>query len=159
MISTDVQNALNHQIHEDYCSWYFYRSAAMHCRETNLRGLAGWLEHRSRKKLAQATRLSEFVVDRRGHVETEPIDARNGHWDSPLGILDAALERERQLTRSAGDVSDLSLGQGDHATHDFLEHVISDQAHAEGDVQTARDRLKMVGDSAAGLFMFDRSLH
>jgi ferritin len=45
--------------------------------------------------------------------------------------------------------------QEDHATHDFLERVVSDQVEAEAIVISVRDRLKLVGDTPAGLFMFD----
>jgi ferritin len=158
VIAADVQDRLNQQINDDYCSWYFYRSAAAHCREVNLHGFGKWLWRRSERKLDQATRLSDFLLERRGHVEAKPINSANGHWASPLGILDAALERERQLGQTVASLADLSLSRGDHATHDFLERVVSDQAEAEAKVEVIRDRLKMVGDAPAGLFMVDRDL-
>jgi len=158
MITAEIQKALNQQINDDYCSWYFYRSAAAHCREVKLHGFSKWLRRRSENKLRQADRLSDFVLERGGHVEAIPINSANGHWDSPLGILDAALERERRLGHSVARLMDLSMRQGDHAAHDFLERVVSDQVEAEAKVETVRDRLKMVADAPAGLFMVDRDL-
>ncbi|MHC4402478.1 MAG: ferritin [Planctomycetota bacterium] len=158
MIPTEIQRALNEQINEEYCSWYFYRSAAAYCHEKNLTGFSKWLRHRSEKKLGQANRLTDFLLERRGHVEAKPINSANGHWDSPLSVLEAALERERQLGQSVARLVGLSMSEGDHATHDFLEGVVSDQVEAEAKVETVRERLKMVGDAPAGLFMVDRDL-
>jgi len=158
MIATDVQTALNQQINEEYCSWYFYRSAAAYCHEKNLTGMSKWLRRRSEKKLGQANRLTDFVLERRGHLEAKPINSANGAWDSPRAVLDAALERERHLAQSVTNLMELSLSRGDHATHDLLERFASDQAEAESNVELARDRLNLVADAPAGLFMFDRDL-
>lgn len=158
MIASDMQNALNEQINEEYCSWYFYRSAAAYCRGQNLTGFSKWLRHRSEKKLEQAGRLSDFVLDRRGHVEAKPINSANGRWDSPLAVLDAALARERHLGQTVASLINLSLKRADHATHDHLERFAADQAEAESTVELIRDRLRMVADVPAGLFMLDRDL-
>jgi ferritin len=158
MIASDVQTALNEQINEEYCSWYFYRSAAAYCQEQNLTGMSKWLRHRSEKKLGQANRLTDFLLERRGHVEAQPISSANGHWGSPAEVLDAALQRERHLARSVTNLMNLSPRRGDHATHDLLERFASDQAQAEAKVELARERLKLVADAPGGLFMFDRGL-
>ncbi len=158
MIAADIQNGLNRQINEDYRSWYFYRSAADYCREARLPGLGKWLRHRSEKKLDQATKVSDFVLERRGHVEAKPIDPPNGSWDSPLGVLDAACERERGLGRSVAKLAELSLAGGDHATNDFLERFVADQVEAEAKVEMIRDHFKLVADAPAGLLMLDRGL-
>jgi len=66
----EIQNALNQQINDDYCSWYFYRSAAAYCHEINLTGLGKWLRHRSEKKRDQAFRLRPGAArSRRGRSE------------------------------------------------------------------------------------------
>lgn len=158
MIATEIQNALNEQINDEYCSWYFYRSAAAYCQENSLTGFSKWLRHRSETKLKEASRLSDFVLDRRGHVDAKPINSANGHWDSPLAVLDAALDRERRLGQSVTNLMNLSLKHGDHATHDLLERVAAAQAEAESKLELLRGRLKLVDGQPAGLFMFDRDL-
>ena len=158
MIATDIQTALNQQINADFCSWYFYRSADAYCHEINLTGLGKWLRHRSGKKLGQANKLSDFVLERHGHVDLKPISTPNGDLHSPVEVLDAALERERRLGQTAAALAERSLTEGDHATHEFLERLVADQVEAEAKVETLRDRLKLVADEPAGLFMFDRDL-
>lgn len=158
MIAVDVQNALNEQINEEYCSWYFYRSAASHCRRVKLHGFGKWLRRLSGRKLDQATELSDFVLDRGGQVVAKPIHSVDGEWRSPLEILDAALEREHQLGESAARLVDLSLTQRDYAAHALLERVVSDQVDAEAKLETVRNRLKMVVDAPAGMFLLDRDL-
>lgn len=158
MIREHLQNALNQQIQEEYCSWYFYRSAAAYCHMANLRGLDRWMRRRSKKKLDRATRLSDVVLERRGRLDLKPINPPNGHWDSPLRVLDAALEQERRLGASLARLVDSSLTEGDHATHESLEQIVSDQAEAEAKLETLADQLRLVEGAPAGLLMFDRAL-
>jgi ferritin len=158
MLAAELQNGLNQQINEEYCCWYLYRAAAAYCREQNLTGFSKWLRHRSEKKLKQASRLSDFVLDRRGHVEARPIDPANGHWESPRAVLDSVLERERHLSQAVAELTNLSLRHGDHASHDLLERVASEQAEAEAHVQRTHDRFQLVAAAPEGLFIFDRDL-
>lgn len=158
MIAAEIQNALNEQINQEYCSWYFYRAAAAYCREINLTGFSKWLDRRSEKKLDQANRLSDFILERRGHVEAKPISTSNGHWDSPSAVLEGALERERKLSDSVARIMSMSLKQNDHATHDLFERMATDQVEAEANLEETKGRLKMVADAPAGLFMLDRDL-
>ena len=116
MIAAEMQNALNEQINEEYCLWYFYRSAAAYCHETNLTGFSKWLHRHSEKKLGQASRLSDFVVDRRGHFEAKPISLANGHWTSPLAVLDSAMQRERHLSESVAKLSRLRWNSRSNTT-------------------------------------------
>jgi ferritin len=158
MIAAEIQDALNEQINDEYRSWYFYRAAAARCHEMNLTGFSKWLRGRADKKLAQADRLTDFLLDRRGHVEARPIDWSDGQGDSPLALLDAALERERRLSQSVARLMNVSLQQADHATHDLLERFVAEQVEAEATVELAKERLKLVADAPAGLFLFDRDL-
>ena len=95
----------------------------------------------------------EYTFD---HLSLADRAARRSQRRSRRG--NSFLERERHLGQSVAALMDLALRQRDHATHDLLERFASDQAEAEANVQLARDRLEMVADSSAGLFMFDRDL-
>jgi ferritin len=158
MIATDIEQALNEQINQEYCSWYFYRAAADYCHGLNLAGFSKWLRRRADKKLGRADRLSDFVVERRGHVQARPIQLANGHWKTPQAVLESALERERHLSQSVAALTTLSLRQDDHATHDLLERLASEQAEAEASVEHARARLQLMSESPTGLFIFDQAL-
>lgn len=158
MIDQKIQESLNEQINEEYRSWYFYRSAAAHCYAINLTGLGKWLRHRSDGKLSQASKVSDFILQRHGRVEFPPIKGPGNHWDSPLAILDAALDQERDLGEFLAELMDGSLREGDHATYDFLEQIRADQTKDEATVETLRERLKLVGDAPTGLLMFDMAL-
>jgi ferritin len=158
MLAAEMQKGLNDQINEEYCGWYLYRLAAAYCRELNLTGFSKWLQHLAKKKLHQVNALSDFVVQRRGHVEARPIEPANGHWESPQAVLDSAWECERHLSQSVAKLSDTSLRHGDHAAHELLERFAAEQAEAESRVERARDRLALMAAAPGGMFLFDRDL-
>ncbi len=158
MIHTDIQNALNQQSNEYFQGWYFYRTGAAYCEEINLRGIASWMRERAEKKSRQATKVSDFLLQCRGHVEHQPILPPRDTWNSPLELIENAIELEQRLGESVGQIMNLALSSRDHSTHDFLEPFARDQAQAEGELDRVAERLKLVGDSPAGLFMLDVAL-
>ncbi len=158
MIHADIQNALNQQVNEDFQGWYFYRAGAAYCEEINLRGVANWLRERSEKKFRQATKVSDFLLQCRGHVEHQPIHPPRDTWNSPLELLESAIELEQRLGESVGQIMNLALSNRDHSTYEFLEPFARQQAQAEGELDRVAERLKLVGDAPAGLFMFDVAL-
>ena len=53
---------------------------------------------------------------------------------------------------------DLAISESDHATNAFLQWFVSEQAEEEASAQTLVDKLKLIGDNGAGLFMIDAEL-
>jgi ferritin len=158
MIAQEIQNALNQQMNDDDCSWYYYRAAAAYCDESDLRGLAKWLRKQSETKRHRATKIYDYILQRRGHVELKPIAASDAQWGSPLAVLDGAIEHERRVAVDVARLAELSLAAGDHSTHRFVEHFTREQAEAESKLERVAERLRLLGDVPTGLFMFDEAL-
>lgn len=158
MFHPDIQNALNQQVNEDFNAWYFYRAGASYCEEINLPGIANWMRERSTRKFDQATKVSAFVLQRRGHVDHRPIHPPKEGWDSVLQLLESARDQERRLGEAIGGIMNLAYSHHDHSTHDFLEPFARQEAQAEGELDRIAERLKSVADAPAGLFMFDEAL-
>jgi ferritin len=158
MFHPDIQNALNQQMNEDFNAWYFYRAGTSYCEEINLPGLAKWFRKRSDRKYHQATKVSAFVLQRLGHVDHRSIHPPKEGWDSVLQLLESARDHERRLGESIGAIMNLAFTNRDHSTHDFLEPFAREQAQADGELDRITERLKLVSDAPAGLFMFDEAL-
>ncbi len=158
MLHPDIQNVLNQQINEGLNAWYFYRAGATYCEEINLPGLSKWMRHRAEGKFRQATKVSDYLLQRRGHVDHRSVHPPKEGWDAPIELLEHALTLEQQLGESVSRIMNLAYSNGDHSTHDFLEPMARQQAQAEGELDRIAERLKLVGDAPAGLFLFDEAL-
>jgi ferritin len=101
--------------------------------------------------------VSDFILQRRGHVDYRSILPPSEGWDTVLELLESAIERERRLGESVGRIMNVAMSNGDHSTHDFLEPFARQQAQAESELDRIAERLKLVSDAPAGLFMFDEA--
>ena len=50
------------------------------------------------------------------------------------------------------------MEQKDFTTHNFLQWYVSEQLEEENLAKTVLDKLKLIGNDSAGMYMFDRDI-
>ena len=73
-------------------------------------------------------------------------------------VFESLLEHELNVTDSINNVVDLCLSEKDYTTHNFMQWYVSEQLEEEALARTILDKLNMIGNDKAGLYMFDRDL-
>ena len=68
------------------------------------------------------------------------------------------LEHELQVTDSINNLVDVCLQEKDYTTHNFVQWYVSEQLEEEALARTILDKVSMIGEDKAGLYMFDRDL-
>ena len=99
-----------------------------------------------------------FVNERGGRLLLSQVEGPKTEWSSPLHAFEDTYEHERTVTGLINDLVDLSLSEKDHAANAFLQWFVTEQVEEEASAQEIRDKLKLVGDSPAALFMLDQDL-
>jgi ferritin len=158
MISEKMQNALNAQINAEYYSSYLYLAMAAHCESTNLKGFGNWMRVQAQEEMAHAMKILDFVLDRDGRIDLQPVKAPPSQWESPLALFEATLEHERHVTDRINKLVDLSLAESDHATNAFLQWFVNEQVEEEASAMEIVDQLRLVAGAPGGLFLLDREL-
>jgi ferritin len=158
MLSEKIQAAMNSQINAELHSAYIYASMAAYFADKNLNGFANWMRIQTQEEMVHATKFYDFIIERRGRVLLAPIDAVPTEWASPLAVFENALAHEQKITGLINDLVNLAKKEKDHAADSFLQWFVDEQVEEEANADGVVQQLKMIGDSAAALFMFDREM-
>jgi ferritin len=158
MISKKIQDAFNAQLNAEAYSSYLYLAMAAHCTSMNLDGMAGWLRAQSAEEWQHAMKFYRYLHDRGGTVELAAIDAPKDSWKSPLALFESVLKHEQKVTRMIDDLVTLAAKEDDPAASVFLQWFVTEQVEEESNAEKIVAKLRLIGDSANGLFMMDHEL-
>jgi ferritin len=158
MLSKRLQEALNAQINAEYYSSYMYLAMAAYAESVNLKGFANWFRIQSQEEMIHVMKFFGFVIDRRGQVELQAIEAPPSAWDSPLAVFEATLKHEQYVTSLINRLMDVSHEEHDNATLALLQWFINEQVEEEAAADEIVQNLKLIGNEPSGLYLLDRDL-
>ncbi len=158
MISEKMQDALNTQINKELYSAYLYLSMAAYCESINLKGFANWMTVQVQEELSHARKFFDFVNERGGRVNLQPIDGPPTEWKSTLAVFEHVYEHEQMVTGLINGLVRLAREENDYATEAALQWFVTEQVEEEASAVAVVEQLKLAGDKGGGLFMLDREL-
>lgn len=158
MLSDKMQTALNNQINMELGAFYTYLSMSAHFEAEGLPGFATWMRHHAEEEMTHAMKIYDYIHRRQGRVTLQTVNAPAHEWASPLAAFEDAFEHERKVSIAIDNLVTLAREENDRATDSFLQWFVDEQVEEEEVVNDAIDRLRLVGDNGAGLYMLDREL-
>lgn len=158
MLSKEIQDALNAQIHHEFHSAYLYLSMSAYMESMNFKGFAHWLLVQSQEEIKHAMKLFKYVNDRNGRVILKGLEQPPESFPSVLATFEAALEHERKVTGMIHELYGLATRTNDYATQVQLQWFINEQVEEEKTATEVVDRLKIAGEDGAALLMLDREM-
>ncbi len=158
MIDSEIQDAINTQIRNEYYSSYLYLSMSAYCESKNFSGFAGWLRKQSDEELVHAMRLFDYLVDRGGRALLESIEQPASEFGTFLEMFEDVLEHEREVTGMINNLYDLAVSKNDHATSVMLHWFIEEQVEEEKSSENVVEQIRIAGDDQAALLILDREL-
>lgn len=158
MLSDKMQQALNQQINEEFCSAFIYLGMSAEADRIGLPGFSNWFKMQYQEELGHADRFFNYILERNGSVDLLPIGNPELSGETPLSLFEKSLEHEKHITACVSRLKDLARSESDHATDVFLEWFVREQVEEESNAQNVIDQLRLVGDNANGLFLIDREL-
>lgn len=153
-----IEQALNDQINEELSSYYIYLSMQAYFESESLDGFATWMEFQAQEEVEHAMRIFRFLNGRGGRVRLQEIEEPKQSWNSPLEAFEDAYEHEQYISQTINDLVDLAEEKDDKATLNMLDWFVEEQVEEEDSTGEVVDKLKMVGDSGAGLLALARQL-
>jgi len=155
MLNKKIQPALNQQLIAELYSSYLYLSMSAYFQSINLPGFANWMRVQAQEELVHAMKFYNFINERGGRVMLQQIEAPPTEWSSPLDVFENAHKHEQKVTGLINDLVNLAVGERDHATNIFLQWFVTEQVDEEASADEVVQKLKLVGNDSAGLFMLD----
>ena len=158
MIDSDIQDAINAQIRNEYYSSYLYLSMSAYCESKNLSGFASWLRRQSDEELVHAMKFFDYLIDRGGRVVLDSIEQPPSEFGAFLEMFEDVLEHEREVTGMINNLYDLASSKNDQATLVTLHWFIEEQVEEEKSAEAVVEQLKLAEDNPAALLILDREL-
>lgn len=154
----NVVDAVNEQIRAEFASAYLYLAMAADFEDRGLSGFSHWLRAQWREEEEHAMKFFDFLLDRGQRVELRGLDEPGTEFGSALEAFKQVLEHEQDITRRIYELFELARNEKDYPLETFLHWFINEQVEEESSAQAIVDRLEIIGDSRAELFILDRDL-
>lgn len=158
MISKKMEKALNEQINAEFWSAYLYLSMSAHFAADGKTGFANWFKVQFDEEQEHAMKLLNYVIERGGTVELQPIADVTKSWASPLAAFEDTLEHERKVTAMINNLVAIAREEKDYATESMLQWFVDEQVEEESTAQGYIDALKLIGDNGYGIYSLDKEM-
>ncbi len=158
MLKSKIEKALNKQIELEASSSQYYLAMASWTESQGLTGTAEFLYQHSDEEREHMLKLVKFINERGGTSVIPGLSKPPTTFNSLASVFESLLEHELNVTDSINNVVDLCLSEKDYTTHNFMQWYVSEQLEEEALARTILDKLNMIGNDKAGLYMFDRDL-
>jgi ferritin len=158
MLSKKIQAALDDQINNEFYAAYLYLSMSGYFQGRNLTGFAHWMRLQREEEILHAMKIFDFVYDRNGDVELQAVRKPPASFDSPLDVMEQALEHERAVTGKINELYELAVKEKDYPVQALLQWYITEQVEEEASALQIVERLRMIGDDSAALLILDAEM-
>lgn len=157
-MNTRIESILNKQIKAEATSSQFYLAMASWAENAGINGTANFLYQHSDEERTHMLKLVRFVNERGGKADIPSIDIPQKEFESLTHIFTLLLEHEIMVTNMINEVVYICLEEKDYSTHNFMQWFVAEQLEEEALARNILDKLKMIGNDKAGLYLFDRDL-
>lgn len=158
MISTSMQAALNAQINVEQYSAQLYLAMGAHCETLSFRGYAHWLRVQAGEETAHAVKLIDFLVNRGGRLELQPVQAPPRDFGGVVQVFEQVLAHEQGITGKIEGLFERARAEKDHASEITLQWYVTEQVEEESTVGQIVAHLHAVGDKGGGIWYLDSKM-
>jgi ferritin len=158
MISDKIRDMLNEQINKEFYSAYLYLSMSAYFAQVGLYGFSNWTKVQSKEEIDHGMILFEYVIGRNSQIHLNQIDMPTFEMKSPLGVFEQIYQHERSITSAIDCVAQMSEGDCDLATRNFIDWYLEEQIEEEAMVSRIISKLKAFGEEKSALYLIDKEL-
>jgi len=159
MLKSAIEKALNKQIELEASSSQYYLSMASWTENQGLSGTSSFLYQHSDEERMHMLKLVKFINERGGEAVIPALIKPPTTFKSLTHVFESLLEHEVNVTESINNIVDICLTEKDFTTHNFMQWYVAEQLEEEALARTIIDKLNMIGQDRAGLYLFDRDLN
>lgn len=157
-ISNKMELNINNQIQKEFYSEYLYLSMQAYFTSLNLDGFANFFQVQTQEEHAHGMLFFNYVLETGGKITLQTIEQPRNEFESPLQVMQLALEHEKLVTSSIYNLIDAAMQEKDYTSHTFLQWFITEQREEESTLDKIIGKLKIIGDDGKGLLMIDAEL-
>ncbi len=156
-MNDELVQAFEDQIALEQASAQAYLQMAIWAAAHDLAGTAAWLRDQAAEETAHAARFIDYLLDRGVAARLQTVPAPPVDFAGAVEVFEAALEHERRVTRSIGELYGLVQSSGDYRSLPLLSWFLGEQVEEEASVGTILGELRLAHADPTALLL-DREL-
>jgi ferritin len=142
LMDADLQARFNAQIALEHAAERAYLQMAAWAEAHDYNGSAAWLRSQAAEEGEHARLFMDHVLDRGGEVTLAALAAPRADFDDLLAVFVAALEHERKVTASIGDLYAAATDARAYPSLPLLTWFLEEQVEEEASVGTVVGELR-----------------
>lgn len=158
MLTEKVEKALNNQIKLEAYSSHLYLSMASWAEKKGYNGSSKFLYGHANEERGHMLKLFHYINDREGHALVPALDKPPYEFNSIKAVFEEILNHEKMITGTINDLVGTCIDDRDYTTQNFLQWYVSEQIEEENLAKTNLDKLILLGDDKASMYMFDKEM-
>lgn len=157
-MDADLVAQFNGQIALEHAAERAYLQMAAWAEAHDYSGSAAWLRSQSAEEGEHARLFMDHVLDRDGEVTLSALDAPPSEFEDLLAVFVAALEHERKVTASIGELYAAATDARAYPSLPLLTWFLEEQVEEEASVGAIVGELSKVIQDPSAVLMLDREL-
>jgi len=159
MLSQNMKDALNGQVLMEAQSSQAYLAMGSWAEiQPGLKGVTQFFFRHSDEERAHMLKLIHYINERGGFAVIPALNQPVLTFVSLKAAFEQLYKHEVKVSESINNLVEISLGEKDYATHNFLQWYVLEQVEEERLARECNDKLEMIGDDKSGLYLFDRDI-
>jgi ferritin len=158
MLTEKVEKALNNQIELEAYSSQLYLAMASWAEKNGYNGSADFLYLHADEERAHMLKLFHYINDRDGYAIVPSLKQPPFEFDSIKAVFQEILSHEKMISGKINDLVAICAEERDYTTQNFLQWFVSEQIEEENLAKTNLDKLNLLGDAKANMYLFDQDM-
>jgi ferritin len=156
MLTKKVEELCNRQIEREGYSSNLYLAMASWAETKGMAGFAGWLFAQAEEERGHMLKFIRYVNERGGSALVPEFKKPPVKYKGLPELFAEVLKHEKFITASIYEVLEAAIAEKDHATANWLQWFVKEQAEEEASAQLIIDKLGLAGQS--GVYFLDRDI-
>jgi ferritin len=157
-MSAALCQAFNDQIALEFSAAYAYLAMAAYLEDSNLDGIAQWMEVQHEEEIEHAHKFFHFVLERGERPHLAALPEPDQGFSSVEEVFAKALEHEQKVTAAINHLYEMASAEKDYASLPLLQWFVTEQVEEESNVSRVLERVKLAAAHPAALLVLDREL-
>lgn len=157
-VSEKVVKALIDQYNFELQSGYEYLGMVHYLTDSDWEGFSHFMNLQAKEEYEHAEKFQKFIESIDGRVELYQLEKPKKEYDSIIDVFKTALEHEKLVTSKIEDIYELALEEKNYVVMEFLDWFLAEQVEEEDTMRNICSQLEKIGDSYAGLHIYDLEL-
>ncbi len=157
-MDADLQARFNAQIALEHTAERVYLQMSAWAEAHDYTGSAAWLRSQAAEEAEHARLFMDHVLDRDGQVTLAALDAPPAEYEDLLAVFVAALQHERKVTASIGELYAAATEARAYPSLPLLTWFLEEQVEEEASVSTVVGELEKVISDPSAVLLLDREL-